>query len=80
MATIVHNTTAEKERSGTGWIVALIVLLAVILLFLFAGAFFTGNKGSGAAPISNPATGAAQGSGFNVSGNVSGGATGGAAQ
>ncbi|HVS79511.1 MAG TPA: hypothetical protein VHF05_00890 [Candidatus Paceibacterota bacterium] len=71
MATIVHeHEHTEKERSGSmGWIIALIILLAVILLFLFAGAFFAvPNSSGGAYPANQPLP----------AGNIGGGANGGA--
>lgn len=68
MATHVVNNTAERDRTGTGWIVGIIVLLALVLLFLFAGAFFTGNGAS--------VPGAGTGNGAGIDANIGGSAAG----
>ena len=81
MATHVVNNATDRdaERSGTGWVVAIIALLAIVLLFLFAGVFF--NDNAAAPSIPGTGTGAAGSVDLDMGGSAGvGGSDAGAAQ
>jgi len=55
VATDRHIERVEREGSGAGWIVAIIALIAIVLLFLFAGTYFR-STGTNVNLPSNPDT------------------------